>query len=348
MNIVEFTALADIASGPGDTIIDVRSPAEFGEDHIPGAINLPVLSDEERARVGTIHKQESSFTARKIGAALVAQNAAAHLRGPLADKQGDWQPLVYCWRGGQRSGSFATILDQVGWRVHLLKGGYRGYRRLVVDAMYDHRLSHRLTLIEGGTGTAKTRLLHHLAQAGEQVIDLEGLANHRGSLFGSMAGGQPAQKMFETRLAAALDRMDPERMIWVEAESSKVGARLIPAAMWHAMCAAPRIEIRAPLAARARFLSVAYADLTEDRDHLHRQIDGLRAFHAADTINHWHRLADQAEWSELAAGLMAAHYDPRYAKSMARSDHPLRSIDLVDLDDATLAQTARTLAQDVS
>ena len=172
MTLLHLNALSDIAACGADTIIDVRSPDEFAEDHIPGAINLPVLSNAERAKVGTIYKQDSSFMARKIGAALVAQNAAVHLMGPLADKPGGWQPMVYCWRGGQRSGSFATILEQIGWRVQLLKGGYRSYRRLVAQTVYDTPLPHKLTLIEGGTGTAKTRLLEHLALAGEQVLSL--------------------------------------------------------------------------------------------------------------------------------------------------------------------------------
>lgn len=340
-----LTALNDIATCNADTIIDVRSPSEFAQDHIPGAINLPVLSDDERATVGTIYKQESSFTARKIGAALVAKNAATHLMGPLAQKAGDWQPLVYCWRGGQRSGSFAAILDQVGWRVQLLKGGYRSYRRLVVRSVYDRDLPHRLTLIEGGTGTAKTRLLDHLAQAGAQVIDLEGLANHRGSLFGGREGGQPSQKMFESRLAAALDKLDPDRMTWIEAESSKVGARLVPSAVWHAMRAAPRIEIKAPTAARAKFLATAYSDLTDDRDRLHRQIDLLRPYHAADTIATWHGLANDTAWEALAGALVSTHYDPRYAKSMGRSDKTFQTISLDDLDESTLSQTAKDLAQ---
>ena len=348
MKTLRLNALSEIGSNSADTTIDVRSPSEFAEDHIPGAINLPVLSDAERARVGTIYKQESSFTARKIGAALVSQNAAAHLNGPLADKMGDWQPLVYCWRGGQRSGSFATILDQVGWRVQLLDGGYRSYRRLVVSALYDTPLPHRITLIEGGTGTAKTRLLHHLDKAGAQVIDLEGLANHRGSLFGARSDGQPSQKMFESRLAAALDTLDPARTTWIEAESSKVGARVIPTAIWRSMCAAPRIEITAPTDARARFLISAYRDLTEDKARLQNQIDQLRGYHSGETIAHWHALADAGSWHDLARDLVTAHYDPRYAKSMARTDMALRVLSLDDLDDSTLAAAARDLADSLS
>ncbi|MDX5403175.1 MAG: tRNA 2-selenouridine(34) synthase MnmH, partial [Rhodobacterales bacterium] len=181
---LKLTSLAALAALPFDEIIDVRAPSEYAEDHIPGAINLPVLSDDERAIVGTIYVQQDRFLARKTGAALVARNAAAHLEGPLADKDGGWRPLIYCWRGGQRSGSFASILAQVGWRVDLIEGGYKSYRRLVVGALYDDPLPHRLILLDGGTGTAKTRLLARLAEAGAQVIDLEAMAAHRGSLLG--------------------------------------------------------------------------------------------------------------------------------------------------------------------
>ncbi len=344
MTPVTLTSLQDIATLDVDTIIDVRAPAEFAEDHVPGAINLPVLSDAERAEVGTIYTQVSPFSARKIGGALVAQNTAAHLQGPLADKLGDWQPLVYCWRGGQRSGAFATILDQVGWRVSLLKGGYRSYRRQVAAMLYDTPLPHRITLIEGGTGTAKTRLLHHLYQAGAQVIDLEGIAHHRGSLFGAMTGGQPAQKMFKSRLAAALNGLDPARMTWIEAESSKIGARVVPPALWTAMRTAPRVEIRAPLTARAAFLCRAYADLTDDPAHLRAQINRLRPYHAANKITVWQGLADAGEWPALAGNLIADHYDPRYAKSAERSEVQTQVIELPDLDEQTMATTAKRLA----
>lgn len=344
MTPVTLTSLTDIADLGVDTIIDVRTPLEFAEDHVPGAINLPVLSDDERAEVGTIYTQVSPFSARKIGGAMVAQNTATHLQGPLADKQGDWQPLVYCWRGGQRSGAFATILDQVGWRVSLLKGGYRSYRRLVVGMLYDTPLPHRITLIEGGTGTAKTRLLYHLKQAGAQMLDLEGFAHHRGSLFGAVAGGQPSQKMFESHLAAALNALDPIEMTWVEAESSKVGARVIPPSLWSSMCAAPRVEVRAPLAARAAYLCRAYADLTDDLTNLREQIDRLRPYHARVTIAAWQTLADAGDWYKLAASLIADHYDPRYSKSAAEHQNETQSIELVDLNDETLVTIAKQLA----
>lgn len=348
MTPLTLTSLADLARLTVDTVIDVRAPAEFAEDHLPGAINLPVLSDAQRAEVGTIYKQVSPFDARRSGGALVAENAAHHLQTALADKAGDWQPLVYCWRGGQRSGSFATILDQIGWRVRLLQGGYRSYRRLVVAELYDRPLPHRVTLIGGGTGTAKTELLGHLRAAGAQVIDLEGMAEHRGSLFGGRPGGQPSQKLFESRLVAALGALDPDRMTFVEAESSKIGARIIPPMLWTAMNEAPRVEIRAPLAARGRFLSRAYDDLTEDRALLHGRIDKLRPFHSADQIAEWHTQADAAHWAALAESLIDRHYDPTYARSAARTRPPERLIDLADLDSGTLAETARRLHDTIS
>jgi tRNA 2-selenouridine synthase len=348
MTPLTLTSLDDLTDAPADTIIDVRSPAEFAEDHLPGAINLPVLTDEQRAEVGTIYKQISPFDARKLGGALVAQNTAAHLQGPLADKAGDWQPLIYCWRGGQRSGSFATILDQIGWRVQLLKGGYRSYRRLVVAQLYDQPLPHKITLIAGGTGTAKTRLLDHLREAGAQVLDLEGLAEHRGSLFGGRPGGQPSQKLFESRLIAALRDLKADRMTFVEAESSKIGTRIIPPSLWAAMTSAPQIEIRAPLAARGRYLSRAYDDLTEDRDLLHRQIDKLRPFHSTEQVESWHQMASAAQWAPLAQSLIAEHYDPTYARSAARSEAASQVLDLDDLDESTLATTARHLAATIS
>lgn len=340
-----LTSLTDLQTLKADTIIDVRAPAEFAQDHMPGAINLPVLSDAERAKVGTIYTQDSPFNARKIGGALVAQNTAGHLQNTLADKDGGWQPLIYCWRGGQRSGAFATILDQVGWRVQLLQGGYRSYRRAVVQTLYDHPLPHRLMLIEGGTGTAKTALLHQLAQIGAQTLDLEGLAEHRGSLFGAIPTPQPAQRMFESRIATALTPLDPDKITFVEAESSKIGQRILPPSLWAQMCEAPRIQINAPLEARSHFLCRAYAELTQDADHLSRLIDLLRPYHAANRITQWQAQAQTAEWQTLAAGLIAEHYDPRYTKSAAAKASAIAQINMPDLEDTTLAQTAKDLSE---
>jgi tRNA 2-selenouridine synthase len=326
---------------PFDEVIDVRSPAEFAEDHVPGALSLPVLSDAERARVGTIYVREDRFLARKIGAALVARNAAAHIEGALADRPGGWRPLVYCWRGGQRSGAFASILQQIGWRADTVAGGYKAYRGLVKRRLYDLPLDLRVVLIDGGTGTAKTRLLAHLARRGAQAIDLEALARHRGSNFGGWPGGQPSQKAFESALAAALSGLDPGRPVFVEAESSGIGRIKLPPSLWSAMGAARVVRLEAPLAARAAHLVAAYPDLGADAELLARRIDSLRPYHPRERIEAWHALAGGGRMAELAAALIEGHYDPRYRRAAARTK--ARAIALPDLSDDALARAAEAL-----
>ncbi|PPB82204.1 tRNA 2-selenouridine synthase [Albidovulum inexpectatum] len=341
-----LTSLSQVAAFDFDAVIDVRSPSEYAEDHLPGAINLPVLDDAERARVGTIYKQQSPFLARKIGAALVARNAARHLEGPLADKPGGWRPLVYCWRGGQRSGSFATILSQVGWRVELIDGGYKSWRRLVVDELQNAPVRAPVMVLDGNTGTAKTEILNLLPEHGLQVIDLEGLANHRGSLFGARMGGQPSQKAFEGRLAMALATLDPARPVVVEAESSRIGAVQLPKRLWQAMCNAPRLRLAAPLQARARYLARGYADLTEDAARLAEVIALLRPLHPAERIARWLALAEARDHVTLAAELMQFHYDPRYEKHRARFESTRdRVIEVADLGADALPEIAARVAR---
>ncbi len=337
--------LDSIYTVPFDTVIDVRSPAEYAEDHIPGALSMPAMSNEERARVGTIYTQDSPFNARKIGAAIVARNVAGHLDGPLAGKDGAWRPLVYCWRGGQRSGSVATILRQIGWRTDTIEGGYRAYRRLVAGMLHDTPLPHRIVLLDGNTGTAKTDLLARLADRGVQVVDLEGLAAHRGSLFGAVARPQPAQKSFESLLARAFTRADPARPVVVEAESARIGEVLVPPSLWAAMCAAPEIRVEAPLLARARYLAQAYADLTADRAALAARLGRLVPFHGHAQVAAWQALVADRDDVALAAELMARHYDPRYAKSRDRHDRAsVGRIALADLGPASLDAAADQMA----
>jgi tRNA 2-selenouridine synthase len=327
-----LNSLADVLALDFDDIIDVRAPSEWAEDHIPGAISLPVLDDEERARVGTIYKQVSPFSARKIGAALVAKNAAAHLEGPLVEKPGGWRPLVYCWRGGQRSGSFASILAQIGWRVEIVQCGYKSWRRLVVEALYNDPFPFRLVVLDGNTGSAKTEVLNLLPERGVQVVDLEGLANHRGSLFGSM-GEQPSQKAFEGRLALALARLDPARPVVVEAESAKVGDCRLPPKLWRAMVSAPRVAIEAPRAARVGYLLRAYADLVADVGRLDAVVASLALAHPRETIAEWRAMVAEGRFGDLALGLMERHYDPRYGKHRARMEVPLTEVVVEGLDD---------------
>lgn len=340
---VTLTSLTDLADHGFDDIIDARAPAEYAEDHLPGAISLPVLDDEERARVGTIYKQVNPFVAKKLGAALVSRNVAGHLLGPLAEKPGGWRPLVYCWRGGQRSGSFAIILSQIGWRVETLKGGYKAWRGLVVREVYDTPVRAPMVVLDGNTGSAKTEILNLLPAHGVQVIDLEGLANHRGSLFGAM-GPQPSQKGFESRLALGLAGLDPTRPVVVEAESSKIGNCRLPPEIWKAMQRAPRVALRATVAARAAYLTRAYADMVADPTRLAAVIDSLRPMHAAEVIADWQAMAGAGAFGPLAESLMARHYDPRYARHRARMEVRLTEVEAGPLTPGTLPDAAARVA----
>jgi tRNA 2-selenouridine synthase len=330
----EVTNRADPASlAAFDEVIDVRTPAEFALDHVPGAVNLPVLSNDERARVGTIYVQDSRLKARRIGAALVARNIAAHLEGALKDKPGSYAPLIYCWRGGQRSLALATVLEQVGWRPTRLAGGYMTYRRRVTAALYGKVASPNLVLLDGYTGSAKTEVLHRLAALGVQVLDLEGLAGHRGSLFGAVAGQpQPGQKQFESALLAELERFDPRAPIVVEAESSKVGQINLPPVLWQAMAGAPRIEIVAPRAARVAYLLEAYRDLAEDAPAVAAALAGLTARHGRKQVGEWRDQLACGELRALAHGLVELHYDPAYERGRREAGRPvLGEVAMADL-----------------
>ena len=328
-----------------DAVIDVRSPSEFAEDHVPGAINLPVLDDAERARVGTIYVQESRFLARRVGAALVARNVAHHLETALADKPGGFRPLVYCWRGGQRSGSMATILANVGWRTTVLTGGYKTYRRHVQTRLYEDAPALRLVLLAGRTGSGKTQLLSVLAARGIQTLDLEALAEHRGSVFGDVGHPQPSQKMFESRLLAALDRLDPSRPIIVEAEASKIGDRVAPPMLWKAMTAAPQVVLIVPTAVRARHLATQYAHLVADRAAFDATLARLPVHIGRKTLDAWRGLADAGDLEGLAAGLIEAHYDPAYDRADRKEGRPppLASLALRGLEPDDLVAAAREI-----
>jgi tRNA 2-selenouridine synthase len=324
-----------------DAVIDVRSPAEFAEDHLPDAINLPVLDDAERARVGTLYVQESRFLARRIGAALVARNIARHLEGALADRTGNFAPLIYCWRGGQRSGAMATILDQVGWRVSVLAGGYRTYRRGVTARLYDGDFPAPVILLDGATGVAKTDILARVANLGGQVLDLEGLAAHRGSLFGALPGApQPPQKLFESRLLEAVAALDPARPVLIEAESSKVGEINLPPALWKAMIAAPRLKLAAPRADRAAYLLQAYGEITADPAALEDILARLPPHHGREKKEGWRALAAAGAWPALVESLIEHHYDPGYQRSGAGFHVPLGELTLPDLSAAARQDAA--------
>lgn len=344
-----LSSLAELLDLPFDEIIDVRSPGEFAEDHVPGALNLPVLNDEERARVGRIYKQESAFLARKTGAVLVARRAAENIEAHLMGRPGSYRPLVYCWRGGMRSGAFSTILRQIGWRAETLEGGYKTYRRLVVSLL--HALPAKpagfagpVIILDGDTGTAKTELLHYLARRGAQVLDLEHLAAHRGSLFGELEVAQPAQKAFESVLALKAVSFDPARPVFVEAESSRIGRLTLPPVLWDKMRRAPRIRIVADLQARSAYLARTYGELAADSAWLGAAIERLRPYHPADRIAGWHALAGEGRREALAREFAVHHYDPKYARSRARDPRPeLGTLPLADFTPETLQGAAAAI-----
>ncbi|MEQ3624949.1 MAG: tRNA 2-selenouridine(34) synthase MnmH [Celeribacter sp.] len=319
---VTLTSIRDLAQLPFDEVIDVRAPSEYAEDHMPGAISLPVLSDDERARVGTIYVQQDAFLARKIGAALVARNAATHLEGPLADRDGGWKPLLYCWRGGQRSGSFASILAQIGWRVDIVAGGYKSYRTLVVDMLHRNPLPQRIIRLDGLTGSGKTEVLARISARGGTVIDLEGLARHRGSAFGAMPGGQPAQKGFETALARELAALPEDATILVEAEAARIGEIRLPPSLWTAMRNSPRIMLDADLPNRARFLARTYAGDATAQQQVSASLPLLVPLQGRAQVCEWQALAEAKDWEALAGELMSRHYDPRYLRAQERYTPP--------------------------
>ena len=302
-----------------DTIIDARSEGEFALDHLPGAINCPVLNNEERVRVGTLYKQVGSFEAKKLGAALVACNIARHLDEQFADKPKDWKPLVYCWRGGNRSGSLAHILAKIGWPVIQLDGGYKAYRAHVSTALEaPPELDWRV--ICGTTGSGKSRLLETLDTIGAQVLDLERLAAHRGSVLGHLPHEpQPSQKMFETRIWDLLRRFDPSRPVFVESESKKVGNLRVPGAVMDRMRAAPCIAVQLSRPNRVRLLMEDYEHFARDPGALNGQLDHLVQLHGRARIDAWHTLANNGAMPELVDQLLVEHYDPAYLRSIDRN-----------------------------
>lgn len=323
-----------------DEIIDVRAPAEYAEDHVGGAVNLPVLNDDERVSVGTVYKQVSSFAARKQGAALVSRNIAGHLESHFSKKGRNYRPLFYCWRGGQRSSSIATILSSIGWDVSVVEGGYKAYRCEVLRVFEDTCPGLQLTVLNGYTGAGKTYLLQAMAEAGHQILDLEGMAQHKGSVFGGdPENPQPQQKRFESLVYEKLVSFDLEKPVYVEAESAKIGKLNLPNPLWQKMKEAPIIEIFSPLEERARHIINDYEDWIGDETRIEMTLDRLTGFHSSETIGKWKELAREKEWQALVEGLLEEHYDKRY--TVGGTGHfnvPERRVDLPNHAKETLEQ----------
>jgi tRNA 2-selenouridine synthase len=330
-----------------DELIDVRSPSEFNEDHIPGAISCPVLNDEERAHVGTVYKQVSSFEAKRIGAALIARNIAHHIETRFIQKKKNWRPLVYCWRGGKRSEALMHVLKQIGWDAARLEGGYKSYRAAVITALEELPPHLGFRVICGPTGSGKSRLLQALSGLGAQVLDLEKLAAHRGSVLGALPDEpQPTQKMFESRAWQQLQRFDPKRPVYVEAESKKIGNVRVPdtllAAMWSSAC----IRLEADTALRTLLLKEEYLHFLQDPAVLHQKLEILAARYGHETLSRWKQYSSNGLWDTLVVELIEQHYDPAYGKSTARHYAHYQDALIVPItspDDGELQRAAQTI-----
>jgi tRNA 2-selenouridine synthase len=303
-----------------DAIIDARSEDEYLADHLPGAVNWPTLNNDERIEIGTLYKQVNPFEARKRGAAKAARNIAAHIEQHVIDKPRDWQPLAYCWRGGQRSGSLALILSQIGFRVTLVEGGYKAFRAALVQDIVARVPALSFRVVCGPTGSGKTRLLQALAALGAQVLDLEALAKHRSSVLGAMPGlAQPTQKHFETLVWDQLRHFDPAVPVFVESESKKVGNLSVPAALMEAMRAGPCLNLQLSDGERVALLLEDYDYLTRNVAYFCERLEKLTELKGHAVVKRWQQLAHDGEFATVVMDLLTQHYDPAYLQSMQRN-----------------------------
>lgn len=321
MSLTPLSA-ADVMArlGDFDAIIDARSEDEYQADHLPGAVNWPTLNNAERIEIGTLYKQVNPFEARKRGAAKAARNIAAHIEQYIIDQPRDWQPLAYCWRGGQRSGSLALVLSQIGFRVTLVEGGYKAFRAALVQDIAARVPKLTFRVVCGPTGSGKTRLLQALAAQGAQVLDLEALANHRSSVLGAVPGlAQPTQKRFETLVWDQLRQFNEAVPVFVESESKKVGNLSVPAALMDAMRRSPCLDLRLPDAERVALLLEDYDYLTRDVAYFCERLEKLTELKGHEVVKRWQSMAQVGDFATVVMELLTQHYDPAYAQSMQRN-----------------------------
>ena len=312
----------DQAPGPHGfhAIVDARTPSEFSLDHLPGALNWPSLQDHERVEVGTMYKQVGPFEASKLGAMRVAANIAKHIEQHLLDKPKHWRPLVYCWRGGKRSGSLALVMGQIGFHVSVIEGGYKAFRAAMLADLVQRVAPLRFKVIAGPTGSGKTRLLQALAQSGAQVLDLEALANHRSSVLGRVPGqSQPSQKQFDTRVWNQLRQFDPQRVVFVEAESKKVGNVAVPEALMQAMRSSVCIDLQLTTDERVKLLMEDYDFFVRDTALFGQRLALLTEIQGRAVVQHWLAQLERGECESVVRDLLLRHYDPTYAKSITRN-----------------------------
>ena len=305
------------------TIIDARSESEYALDRLPGAVNWPTLNDAQRHEVGTEYVQASAFDARKHGAVYAARNIATHIERECAGKPKNWQPLIYCWRGGQRSGSLSLVLGQIGFNVMLIEGGYKAFRAaMVADST---RLATQFTykVICGPTGSGKTRLLQTMAREGAQVLDLEALAEHRSSVLGLIPGQpQPSQKQFDMRVWNALRKLDPTKPVYCESESKKVGNVSVPDALITAIRDGDCLLLELPTEERVALLLEDYDFFVQDPEFFCQRLDVLTDLRGKAVIDAWKtqvRSGDNTQLANVVRELLQVHYDPGYASSTQRN-----------------------------
>ena len=303
-----------------DAVLDARSESEYAEDRLPGAVNWPSLNDAERHEVGTLYKQVNPFEARKRGAALVAANIARHIEREVMDKPKGWKPLAYCWRGGQRSGSLALVLGQIGFQVHVVEGGYKAFRAAVLAELPALAQRYSYRVVCGPTGSGKTRLLQALAAAGAQVLDLEALASHRSSVLGLIPGQpQPSQKRFDTLVWQQLRSFDPGRPVYVESESRKVGNVAVPEALIAAMRASPCLDLQLPGDERVQLLLEDYDFFTREPEFFCDRLAALNELRGKAQVQAWQQQVRSGDIESVVRELLVKHYDPGYAASIARN-----------------------------
>lgn len=323
-------------------IVDARTPKEFAEDHLPGAVNLPIVTQQEFAEVGTLHRTDP-HGAYVLGAQYALRNVARHIGETIAPLPRRSRLLVYCFRGGKRSRAWADPLVNIGYAVDVLPGGWKAYRAWVRAQL--EQLPPRLDwrVLAGTTASGKTRLLQALAGAGAQVLDLEELACHRGSLLGALPGqAQPTQKGFDSALLAALLRFDPAQPVWVEDESKKVGRLQLPETLYDALQRAEGWQLEVPMPARVQACRDDYTHHAADPLAMVAQLQPLKPLVGGETLAQWRSLAEAGAVDALFEALMRQHYDPCYQRWL-RGHRRLQPLALPDLQPASLAQAAQRL-----
>jgi len=327
-------------------VIDARSQREYAEDHLPCAVNLPVVDNDEYAEVGTTHRTDT-HRAYVIGVSYALRNISRSIDDLVTRYPKDARMLVYCFRGGKRSKLWFDALSTIGYRVDRLPGGWKAYRAWVRDQLDELPRKLRYHVLCGPTGCGKTRLLSALESVGAQVLDLEELAQHRGSLIGDIPGvAQPTQKWFDSLVVERLRRFDPAQPVWVESESKKIGAIQVPSSLLETMHGARLFSLNAPMAERIALWREDYSHFEADLVSMMERLKFLRPLVGGEEFARWERLAKERRATELFQRLMEAHYDPAYSRSITKN-YPLiekaAKVELHRLNRDSLLETARQL-----